>query len=73
MREGVDSRKSKAEERRSLARDARDSDASSHPWLTISGPSPRIFAEMFILKALKVDYASVHSKGLIAKICTQIV
>jgi hypothetical protein len=41
---------------RFLARDARSgSDASSHRWLTITGPSPRVFAEVFILKILKVD------------------
>jgi hypothetical protein len=34
---------------------ARDSDASSHRWLGITGPPPAFFTEVFILKALKVD------------------
>lgn len=47
-------------------------------WLTIRPPSPRVFAEMFILKALRVDCLYRFTKllilkDLIALICTKIV
>jgi hypothetical protein len=49
----VESRRLRTEDP-SLAMLARDSDTSSHWWLTITGPSPRVFPEVFILKTDKV-------------------
>ncbi len=44
----------------------------SHCWLTITTPTPRVFAKVFILKTLKVDcfyrFTQVESGSLLAKV-----